>query len=212
MRPPANELRRVLTTAPIGLVCGGVLAPLLPWELSVLAGWDVTALLMLGWIWLSIHRLDPTETARLATSEDDSRATTRLLLVAACVASLVGVLFALLKAGNTAGSMRAALTVTAILTITASWALVHTLYALRYAHLYYSGDPGGIDFKNDDERPDYTDFVYVAFTVGMTFQVSDTDIQASPIRRAVLRHALVAYLFGTVIVASAINVIAGLRG
>ena len=211
MRPPANELRRVLTTAPIGLACGGGLAPLLPWELSVLIGWDLTATLLLSWIWLSIGRLDPDETARLATSEDDSRAATRVLLVIASVASLVGVLFALLKAGDSVGLTRAALTAVAILTITVSWALVHTLFALRYAHLYYSDHPGGVDFKNDAERPAYTDFAYLAFTVGMTFQVSDTDLQTSEIRRAVLRHALLAYLFGTVIVASAINVIAGLR-
>jgi len=69
---------------------------------------------------------------------------------------------------------------------------------------------GGIDFKTDDEQPDYRDFAYVAFTVGMTFQISDTDIQTRVIRRTVLRHALLAYLFGAVILAVAINLIANL--
>jgi len=69
---------------------------------------------------------------------------------------------------------------------------------------------GGIDFKNDGDPPDYQDFAYVAFTVGMTFQVSDTDVQARTIRRTVLRHALLSYLFGAVILAVTINVIASL--
>jgi uncharacterized membrane protein len=104
---------------------------------------------------------------------------------------------------------RVLLTIVAIATVLLSWTLVHTIFALRYAHLYYGDVPGGIDFKSPDEPPAYADFAYVAFTVGMTFQISDTDIQLAVIRRVVLRHALLSYLFGTVIVASAINVIAG---
>ncbi len=95
------------------------------------------------------------------------------------------------------------------LTVVVSWSVVHTVFALRYAREYYSTPVGGIDFKSDDEEPDYQDFAYVAFTVGMTFQVSDTDVQARPIRRTVIRHALLAYLFGAVILAVAVNVIAG---
>ena len=86
---------------------------------------------------------------------------------------------------------------------------MHTVFALRYAHEYYTDPVGGIDFKTRDERPDYLDFAYVAFTVGMTFQVSDTDVQARRIRRTVLRHALLSYLFGAVILAVVVNVIAG---
>ena len=90
-----------------------------------------------------------------------------------------------------------------------SWAVVHTVFALRYAHLYYTDTPGGIDFKQEP-MPDYHDFAYVAFTVGMTFQVSDTDINTRPMRRAILRHALLSWLFGAIIVAMTINLIAGL--
>ncbi len=97
-----------------------------------------------------------------------------------------------------------------MLTVALSWALVQTVFALRYAHEYYTAPVGGIDFKTKDEQPDYQDFAYVAFTVGMTFQVSDTDIQARRIRRTVLRHALLAYLFGAVILAVMVNVIASL--
>ncbi len=90
-----------------------------------------------------------------------------------------------------------------------SWAVVHTVFTLRYAHEYYAAPSGGIDFKND-APPDYQDFAYVAFTVGMTFQVSDTDVQKRVIRRTILRHALLSYLFGAVILAVTINVVANL--
>jgi uncharacterized membrane protein len=80
---------------------------------------------------------------------------------------------------------------------------------LHYAHLYFSEPSGGIDF-HDNLEPTYIDFAYVAFTIGMIFQVSDTDLNARPLRRSALRHSLLSYVFGTVIVATMINVIAGL--
>jgi uncharacterized membrane protein len=90
-----------------------------------------------------------------------------------------------------------------------SWALVHTIFTLRYAHLYYDGPDGGIDF-NGSGPPDYADFAYLAFTIGMTFQVSDTALRAAVIRRTALRHGLLSYLFGTGVLATSINVIASL--
>ena len=122
--------------------------------------------------------------------------------------SLVGIGFDLFKASNAHSSGRVALTVIAVVTVALSWAVVHTVFALRYAHEYYTDPIGGIDFKTRVERPDYLDFAYVAFTVGMTFQVSDTDVQARRIRRTVVRHALLSYLFGAVILAVVVNVIA----
>jgi uncharacterized membrane protein len=89
-----------------------------------------------------------------------------------------------------------------------SWFLVHTLFTLRYALLYQSSD-GGVDF-NQKGSPRYLDFAYLAFTIGMTFQVSDTDIGSSAIRAAALRHALLSYLFGAVILATSVNFIVGL--
>jgi uncharacterized membrane protein len=106
--------------------------------------------------------------------------------------------------------MSALLTGIAVFTVFLSWFTVHTLFVLRYAHLYYGEPAGGIDFANQRETPDYMDFVYVAFTVGMTFQVSDTGITDRRIRRTVIRHAMLSYLFGTVIVGVAINVVGNL--
>ena len=87
--------------------------------------------------------------------------------------------------------------------------MVHSLYTLQYAALYYEDPVGGIDF-NGSTRPSYADFAYVGFTIGMAFTVSDTALRAQAIRRAVLRHALLSYLLGAVVVGTTINLIAGL--
>ncbi len=184
------------------------MARFVPWQLSVLVGWDVTVVTLLVRVWASTARLDSEETERLAAAEDNSRQATRFLLLNAAVASLIGVALVVIKAKTAPPGLDLLMTSVAVLTVVLSWALLHTLFALRYTRLYYSGDPGGIDFKND-APPDFLDFAYVAFTVGMTFQVSDTDVQSRSIRRAVLRHALLSYVFGVVIIAVTINVIAG---
>jgi uncharacterized membrane protein len=96
-----------------------------------------------------------------------------------------------------------------VLSVAASWFTVHTVFMLRYALLYYAAPEGGIDFKMA-ERPSYRDFAYVSLTLGMTFQVSDTDLHSTQMRATALRHALLSYLFGAVILAVAINLVAGL--
>ena len=117
------------------------------------------------------------------------------MLLGAGVASLVGVGFAFLKAQESGGSREVLLEAMGIVTIVLSWLIVHTTFTLRYAHLYYMGDrAGGIDFKQgSDYEPDYRDFAYTAFTVGMTYQVSDTDITKSrdPARRVAPRAVVV---------------------
>jgi len=193
-----------------GGVAGIVAAFLAPWQLSTLIGWDVAAALFVAWVWTSAGRFDPDETHRFATREDDSRVSAQLLVLSACVVSLAGVGFDLLKASESGtASGHVALVSAALLTVVLSWATVHTAFALRYAHEYYLQPVGGIDFKSgSDYAPDYRDFAYVAFVVGMTFQVSDTDITRRQIRRTVLQHSLLAYLFGAVIIAVVINIVA----
>ena len=96
------------------------------------------------------------------------------------------------------------------MSVALAWTSVHTVYVLRYARLYYSPPEGGIDFHG--EAPDYVDFAYLALTIGMTFQVSDTDLTASACAASALHHALLSYVFGTVIVAITVNSVAGLLG
>jgi len=201
---------RLITVVIIGAVAGGIVAALGPWQFSVLAGWDTSAAVFIAWVWSSVGPFTPEETAEFATREDSSRVATSIMLVSASVVSLVGVGLDLFKAGDAHSTGRVALTAIAVVTVALSWAVVHTVFSLRYAHEYYTAPVGGIDFKSDREHPDYHDFAYIAFTVGMTFQVSDTDVQARKIRRSVLRHALLSYLFGAVILAVMVNVIASL--
>lgn len=195
----------------VGAVAGFVVAWFTPWQLSTLAGWDVAAALFLVWVGTTAGRFNAEETHAFATRQDDSRVSAGLLLLGAGVASLLGVAFDLIKASQADGAGKAVLTAAAVLTVVLSWAVVHFVFTLRYAHEFYTAPIGGIDFKAEREYgPDYRDFAYVAFTVGMTFQVSDTDIQIRVIRRTVMTHALLSYLFGAVILAVTVNVIAAL--
>jgi uncharacterized membrane protein len=170
----------------------------------------VTAAALLVWIWREIGGLDAESTRQVATREDASRAAARTVVVLSSIVSLVAVGAALHQARREPLAGEVALTVTAMAAVILSWLIVHTVFVLRYAHQYYGGsDVGGIEFPGDSP-PGYRDFAYVGFSVGMTFQVSDTDISSPEIRATVLRHALLSYVFGTAIIASTINVVAGI--
>jgi uncharacterized membrane protein len=180
-------------------------------SVAALAGWDAAALVFLVWVWSTVAVKDATATARSAQAEDASRAASEAVLVGAGTASLVAVAFTLAEAGRSHGAHRHLLIGLAVASVVIAWTSVHTVYALRYARLYYSDPIGGIEF-NDDDRPRYVDFAYVALTVGMTSQVSDTSLTARRLRRAAIHHALLSYVFGTVVVAMTINIVAGLLG
>jgi uncharacterized membrane protein len=188
----------------------GALAHGASWPVSSLVAWDVAGLVFLVWVWVTIARADTLATARIARAEDASRTAAEAVLVGAGTASLLAVAFALVQAGHSTAPGRGLLTALAVGSVVLAWASVHTVYLLRYARLYFSPPVGGIDFG--DEPPDYRDFAYLTLTIGMTFQVSDTDLTAKKARRAAIHHALLSYLFGTVIVAITINVVAGLLG
>ena len=194
----------VVTGLVIGVGCGFVV----PWQLAVLLGWDAAAAAFIIPLWSSVWALSADQTRTHSVREDPSRAATDGVLLATSVASLIGVGAALVKASNENGAMEVALIGVAALSVALSWWLVHTIFTLRYARLFYATGRG-IDF-HQEEQPTYWDFAYVAFTIGMTFQVSDTDLNSSSLRLTALRQALLAYLFGVVIVAMTINVVAGL--
>ena len=171
--------------------------------LGAVIGWIVAAGLFSGWTWLVVGRMSSPDTQTHATREDSTRVGTDLVLLVGSVASLggVGVLLTSQKGGGPPWEA-----IIGVLCVAVSWVLVHTVYLLRYAALYYSGQAGGIDF-NQQTPPDYRDFAYVAFTLGMTYQVSDTSITSSEIRRTVLRHSLLSYVFGSVILATTIDLV-----
>jgi uncharacterized membrane protein len=126
-----------------------------------------------------VWRLDPGLTARLAKREDPSIAAAEFLLIAAGIAALGAVAFALVKAGHAVGGTKAYLIGVGLLSVVLSSAVVHTVFMLRYARAYYAEPVGGIEF-NEKESPTYADFAYYAFTIGMTFQVADTNIRTRP--------------------------------
>jgi uncharacterized membrane protein len=191
-----------------GLAAFAVAILLTPWQIADLVGWDVTGAVFVAWVLVSTRGKDPAQTRAMAVMEDNSRVAADAILIGASIASLVGVGLALVKAGNEQNPAHTLITAFAFLSVVVSWSSVHTIFTLRYARLYYQAG-GGIDWHSGD-LPDFGDFAYVALTLGMTFQVSDTDINSKPIRKAALRHAVLSYLFGVVILATTINVVASL--
>jgi len=208
-RMAPNAHIRLEVSIVLGAAAAGLVALFGPWQAVGAAGWGVAAGTYALWAWLVIWRLDAVDTANFATREDPSRPVADALLLSASVTSLVAVGLMLVKAGDTHGAVKITLIASSVASVILSWVLVHTVFTLHYASLYYQAPLGGIDF-NEDTHPRYTDFAYMAFTIGMTFQVSDTNLTSHEIRAAALRHALLSFLFGAVILATTINLIAGL--
>ncbi|MFJ6652803.1 DUF1345 domain-containing protein [Microbacterium sp. NPDC091313] len=190
-----------VVTVAVGLLGSWAYAPAIGW----IAGAGTYSVV----VWTTIFRLDAAETSRHATREDPTRTTAHTLLILSSLASFGAIVLVLLESGSVADTRaRFALAGIALVTVAASWFLVHVLFSLRYAKAYYAHG-GGISF-NQDEPPAYQDFAYLAFTLGMTYQVSDTDITSPIIRHEVLRHALLSFLLGVVVVAATINLVSSL--
>jgi uncharacterized membrane protein len=209
--PGASTGMRIAVATVVGVVVAIVIVALAAPKYAPAVGWDAAALVLEAWTWLVVKRMNPEQTATHATREDPTRSAGDTLLLLASVASLAAVGFFLIEANSASGSTRDLLAGVGLATVALSWLLVHTVFTLRYASLYYGGRDGGVDF-NQSTPPRYSDFAYLAFTIGMTFQVSDTDLQTTPIRATALRQALLSYLFGAVILAVTINLVAGLAG
>ena len=195
----------------------GLLTPLLfgavrgELPLALMIGWSGVCATFLVSVWAGIAGTDGEVTRRLAQRQDDGRAAARSLLIAGAFVSLFAVGASLLRARELAvrnDPLEVVLVLTTVATVALTWVLVHVEAMLHYARLYYEGGDGGIDFGH--ERPDYRDFAYLAFTVGMTYQVSDTPVTDPYIRRAILYHALLSFLFGTLLFALTINGVASL--
>lgn len=215
MGTPSNRLgeadRRAAlagVAAAVGLAAAA--AARAPWSVVALAGWDLAALTYLALVWRTVAGTGPEATARHAAAEDDSRPASEAILLGAGAASLIAVAFTLADAGREHHDSRLGLTVLALLSVALGWACVHTVYLLRYARLYFAPPTGGIGFQYED--PSYLDFAYLALTVGMTYQVSDTELSNKVLRRTAIHHALLSYLFGAVILAIAVSSVAALLG
>ncbi|MBV1853650.1 DUF1345 domain-containing protein [Catellatospora tritici] len=207
----APALRRAFLGVGVGIVTALAVMAVAKWQLALVCGWDATALTFLVAIWPMVLTCDARATEEMASREDDTRTAATLVLLAASIGSILGVAATLPSASHEHGLRKGALIALAVLTILLSWIVVNTVFLLRYADLQYSPRSDGIDFgPSTGDHPTYLDFAYVAFTIGMTYQVSDTTIRDPRIRRTIIVHSLISYLFGVVIVAGAINLFSGL--
>ena len=201
--------RNVVASIAFGVTLALALALGAAWPVAVSGAWGVAALLIGLAIWPPILRMDAARTKANARDEDFSRVSADLVLLVASVASLIAIFYLVDEAGQRHGVAKLVLAILAVTVVVLSWLLVQTVYTVRYGDLYY-GDPiGGIDF-NDGGDPDYHDFLYLAFTIGMTYQVSDTNLGTKALRRTAIRHAFLSFVFVTVILAVTINVVASL--
>lgn len=203
-----RSILRLLVMLGVGLLAAALVGTLGNWVYAPAAGWAAASATYLVWVWSVIAPLDPAATAAHARREDPGRVFSDVLVLTATVASFAGVALILGEASGAQGSRKDVIVAMALGSIALSWFLVHTLFTLRYAAIYYR-DRTGVDF-NEDEPPRYADFAYLAFTVGMTFQVSDTDLKTRAIRGTVLRQALLSYLLGAIVLATTINLVSGL--
>jgi uncharacterized membrane protein len=199
---------RLIVSAVIGLAALVLTGTLAGWDYAPSIGWVCAATVFLVWTWSVVAGMDADQTAVHATREDPSKGATQLLVLGASVASLAGVGYLLVQASTATGAAQGLAAALGVVSVAISWLVVHTLFTLRYALLYYSGQDG-VDF-NQAAAPRYTDFAYLAFTIGMTFQVSDTTLTTHVMRATALRHALLSYLFGSLILAATVNLVASI--
>lgn len=209
-----STLARLIACLVLGAATGVATGLAAQTMLGVLVGWAVACLLFVVWTFFTCWRMDGRDTATHAQREDASHGLSEIICLVASVASIAGI--AVLLAGASADDEKAKLVnaVVAIGSVTASWLLVHTTYALRYARMYYDEDiDASIDFNEDDGyQPSYSDFYYVAFDMGTTYQISDTSVSGRTLRKHVMGQGMLGYVFGTVILAAAINVVVSLVG
>jgi uncharacterized membrane protein len=200
---------RLFTCGALG-IAAGLIACLTSWRPAtrMLTGWDIGValylILVFHMMWSSkIHTI-----RQRAAAQDEGRLTLLVLPVVAALASLVAIFAQLGSAAPTRESQPLKLVLPA-LTILLSWALIHTLFALHYAHEFYDEtDSGGLAFPGDDREPDYWDFVYFSFVIGMTSQVSDVTISSKQIRRTVTAHGVVSFVFNAALLALTVNLAA----
>jgi uncharacterized membrane protein len=193
----------------LGVLAAVVTGTLAGWGYAPAVGWVFAAATFCIATAADTRGKDADQTAAMAARDDPSPRVSDLLILFANVASLIAVGYLIVQGNSAHGARQGLLAGLAVLSVAVSWALVHTLFMLRYAVLYYSGEVGGIDF-NQRESPSFSDFAYLAFTIGMTYQVSDTNLETGRIRRAALRHALLSFVFGSMILATLVNLVAGL--
>lgn len=211
---PRSALGRVAIGLAVGLLSAILLAERFPAAVAALGGWNLGGFAVLALAWGRIAGADAAQTRLRAAAEDPGRTLVYGLVLFTSAATLLAATPLARVAKGLAPQQSGLLVALCLATVGLSWALTHTAFALRYAHLYYREDDegvGGVAFPGG-ARPSYFDFAYLAFTIGMCFQVSDATIESAQIRRAVLLHAVLSFAYNTAIVAFALNLVFGVAG
>lgn len=180
---------------------------------QVMISFDAFTIVLLIISWINFFTTPQHELRREAKVLDGSRIMVFIVILAASVAGMAAVW--LLMLGDDDATIKTVRLTTGALSMLFSWMLVHTTFTYRYAHLYYAdhhvkanADVEGLEFP-DDDKPDYLDFAYFSFVLGMTFQVSDVEISEKKLRRLALVHGLISFFFNTTVIAITINILAG---
>lgn len=178
--------------------------------------WDMFCVSMIMFSWILFIKTNSDDLCMVVEKQDDGLKIIFTIVLVAVFFSIFGTLALLVeKNGTTVNKFWH--TIIALSPVLLSWVLLHTMFAIRYAHLYHDHNllgtgskVGGIEFPTK-EAPDYVDFAYFSFVIGMTFQVSDVTVSSRTIRRFVLMHSIISFAFNTIIVALTINTLAGLK-
>lgn len=203
---PLSAVPRLAGAAIAGAVIGVVVGFLTEKPLGILAGIAALETIFVVAGWIVLWPMSAATTHQNSRREDFRPLAEELAVVIAAVCGLVGIVMLLLFGKSGTGHAAAA---TALGGVFMAWAALHLMYATRYAYLYYLRDEGGIDF-NSNNPPSYRDFFYFSYNLGMTYQVSDTNVSNSTIRAVALRYCLLSYVFGAVILATTINLVVGI--
>lgn len=204
---------RLVTATILGLSTLAVLPATLSATTRALLVWDLGAGLYLALAWIMMLRANVERMRRRAKEQDDGAVVVLTLTVFAAVASLAAIVLELIGAKDYSPHAQHLHLALSVVTILCSWFLVHTAFALHYAHEFY-GD--GMDTEQHcltfpgNSEPDYLDFLYFAFVLGMTAQTSDVTISSSAMRRLALAHGIIAFFFNTTLLALVVNIAAGL--
>jgi len=211
-----NAHRRLVVALVGGGACFLVLSPALPVSLRLAISWDLSVAMFLGFTAWVITQCARERMRGTVLTNDQGRVGVLMLVLFAIVASIAAIFF-LLEKPKGGGGPPALQVAIAIATIICSWLMTHVMFALHYAHRFYRDDPstpeadatGGLKFPGE-ESPHYWDFLYFAFVIGMTSQVSDVQVTSHGMRRLVLLHGILSFAFYTIVLALSINIVAGL--
>jgi uncharacterized membrane protein len=190
----------------IGILAYALLPASLRQVTRALLGWDICIAVYLLLVFIMVVRSGLAHIKRNAALQDDGRFVILMVAALGAFASIAAIVFELGASHHSAQALTLA-----TVTIALSWAAVHTIFALHYAHEFYRGaKPGGLQFPSGDthENADYWDFIYFSFVIGMTAQVSDVGITDKTIRRAATAHGIVSFIYNTALVALMVNIAA----